>query len=55
LNNRPVGKFNYLTANQVLQQKLHLLLELTKTKYIIVPSKTEQVIDALTLKITQQR
>lgn len=29
LNNRPVRKFNYLTPNQVLQKKLHLLLELS--------------------------
>ncbi len=25
LNNRPIGKFNYLTANQVLQQKIALI------------------------------
>jgi IS30 family transposase len=30
INNRPVRKFNYKTPNQVLQEKFHLLLELSK-------------------------
>jgi IS30 family transposase len=30
LNNRTVRKFNYKTPNQVVLEKMHLLLELTK-------------------------
>ena len=32
LNNRPVRKFNYKTPNQVQEEILHFLLELTKCK-----------------------